>query len=358
MGRAEDLFRRLSDGGEGVIDALIVDRESEELFLDFKRSADNGSGNHLHDRDRANLAKAISGFGNSEGGIIVWGVDVTRQQNAGDVAGSKVPIYSPRRFLSWLEGAVSGCTVPPHPNVQQIAIVRGGSDVGFVVTYIAKSYFAPHQCLRPPQFLIRAGSSFVPAPYGVLAGLFGRHPQPEAIHMWVVAPATYQQHRADKPFAAEFTLGFLLANQGPAIARDLYVNVTIAPPSDSAQIGIEIPDKDNWTGHFAFGAIASLVSKDAFKLAPQAFVQPLRFRCRFAPPFEAELFYRITFGAQGTPVRSIETHVDAAALRVAFDAFAASDHGSVAGRRFVVQVMDIRDLGKVMTPEEAYGTSP
>ena len=68
MGRAEDLFRRLSENGAETIDALIADRQSEESFLDFKRSLDNGVGRRLHDSDRWNLAKAISGFGNSEGG--------------------------------------------------------------------------------------------------------------------------------------------------------------------------------------------------------------------------------------------------------------------------------------------------
>ena len=41
MGRSEDLFARLKAGGEREIDDLIADRQSEELFLDFKRSADN-----------------------------------------------------------------------------------------------------------------------------------------------------------------------------------------------------------------------------------------------------------------------------------------------------------------------------
>jgi hypothetical protein len=75
MGRAEDLFKRLCDLGETAIDELFYDRQSEELFLDFKRSANGGKGQRLHQDDRKNLAKAISGFGNSEGGVIVWGVD-------------------------------------------------------------------------------------------------------------------------------------------------------------------------------------------------------------------------------------------------------------------------------------------
>jgi hypothetical protein len=110
MGRAEDLFRRLSEDGIETIDALIADRQSEELFLDFKRSADSGVGKRLHDSDRWNLAKAISGFGNSEGGVIIWGVDCRDIEGIGDVANAQVPIQKPKRFVSWLEGAVSGCT--------------------------------------------------------------------------------------------------------------------------------------------------------------------------------------------------------------------------------------------------------
>jgi len=35
MGRAEDLTERISSMGEAAIDDLIVERQSEELFLDF-----------------------------------------------------------------------------------------------------------------------------------------------------------------------------------------------------------------------------------------------------------------------------------------------------------------------------------
>ena len=118
MGRAEDLFSRFVVHGQAAVDALIQDRAAEELFLDFKRSADNGSGSKLHQSDRNNLAKAISGFGNSEGGVVVWGVDCRNVPASGDVASARVPIKDPKRFVSWLEGAVSGCTVPAHSGVR------------------------------------------------------------------------------------------------------------------------------------------------------------------------------------------------------------------------------------------------
>jgi hypothetical protein len=59
MGRAEDLFEQLMRDGEAAIDRLIADRAAEELFLDFKRSADEGKGTKLHDRDRNNLARNL-----------------------------------------------------------------------------------------------------------------------------------------------------------------------------------------------------------------------------------------------------------------------------------------------------------
>jgi hypothetical protein len=92
MGRAEEIFEKIKDQGEAAIDEFILVRQSEELYLDFKRSADNGRGPRvLHENDRNNLAKAVSGFGNSEGGVIVWGVDTSVDGDSADVAKAKDP---------------------------------------------------------------------------------------------------------------------------------------------------------------------------------------------------------------------------------------------------------------------------
>ena len=114
MDRAQELYKRLIANGENQIDEFIETRASEELFLDFKRSSDNGNALKLSPNDRSNLAKAISGFGNSSGGIIVWGVDCSPGADGADVARFKVPINNVKRFLGNLQGAVSGCTIPPH----------------------------------------------------------------------------------------------------------------------------------------------------------------------------------------------------------------------------------------------------
>ena len=85
MGRAEELFTRIRNGGAAEIQAMIDAVVVEELFLDYKRSSTPLPGARLSDDDRKNLAKAIAGFGNSEGGVIVWGVDC-RQTPDGDIS--------------------------------------------------------------------------------------------------------------------------------------------------------------------------------------------------------------------------------------------------------------------------------
>ena len=113
MERCLEIYERIKERGQAAIEEFIADRRSEDLFLDFKRSSDDGNGNRLSNNDRKNLAKAISGFGNSEGGVIVWGVDCSLDVDGADVAHTEVFINNPTRFSSLLQGVISGCTVPP-----------------------------------------------------------------------------------------------------------------------------------------------------------------------------------------------------------------------------------------------------
>jgi hypothetical protein len=74
MGRGEDIFLRIKRGGAAEINQMIADQVVEELFLDYKRAATVAPFQKLDPSDRRNLAKAIAGFANSEGGVVVWGV--------------------------------------------------------------------------------------------------------------------------------------------------------------------------------------------------------------------------------------------------------------------------------------------
>ena len=238
MSRAEDIFQKLIYFGEDAIDDFIVNLQTEELFLDFKQAVSTGkNGTSLHKDDRKNLAKGISGFGNSEGGVIVWGVECSRDCDIGDVAKAKVKVKNVHRFLSWLENAISGCTIPSHNRVRNHIISVDKNGDGFVATYIPKSELAPLMTTMGNNIYIRSGSNNVPAPYSVIAGMFGKRPQPNveliiadknlevldnAVEDMVYPPSL------DNPPEKYLRLSFSICgeNDSNVIARELYLSCT------------------------------------------------------------------------------------------------------------------------------------
>src|SRR5438105_4788812 len=133
MGRAEDLFARISNLGEQAIDRSYssASPRSSSWISSAPQTMARVTASLI--ATETNLAKAISGFGNSEGEIVIWGVDCRPNQQLGDVATAKVKIHNPRRFKSWLESAISGLTVPPHAGVRHV-VVEDTSGIGFVIT--------------------------------------------------------------------------------------------------------------------------------------------------------------------------------------------------------------------------------
>lgn len=236
MSRAEDIFQKLIYFGEDAIDDFIVNLQTEELFLDFKQAVSTGkNGTSLHKDDRKNLAKGISGFGNSEGGVIVWGVECSRDCDIGDVAKAKVKVRNVHRFLSWLENAISGCTIPSHNRVRNHIISVDKNGDGFVATYIPKSELTPLMTTMGNNIYIRSGSNNVPAPYSVIAGMFGKRPQPNveliiadknlevldnAVEDMVYPPSL------DNPPEKYLRLSFSICgeNDSNVIARELYLS--------------------------------------------------------------------------------------------------------------------------------------
>jgi hypothetical protein len=311
MGRAEDLFARIESEGVSAIDTLIAERASEELFLDFKRSRFNGEGALLHDHDRGSLKKAIAGFANSEGGVIVWGVECSKQTEKGDVASTKVPLVNPRRFVSWLEGATSGCTVPPVIGVRSIAVLSG-DEMGFVATYIPKSSFAPHQLVNEGKYIIRAGSDFVPAPHGVVAGLFGRPPHP------VVFPNYEFRPFYDQSAQLQSTFSILLVNNGQIAAEDLFVSLmTENGAAESAYITFQ--KLIDWPTTSGLGLDSSLISPREFRLAPRGLVKVASVTLWLKPPIQNNVRLTLTTGCRGAIPHSQDIRISATDIQAELD---------------------------------------
>lgn len=356
MSRAEEIFEKLKREGEAAIDELIMIRQSEELFLDFKRSANNGRGPKvLHETDRNNLAKAISGFGNSEGGVIIWGVDASPDADYADVANAKKPIENISRFVSWLEGTVSGRTVPPHIGIQNYPIDIG-SGKGFVATLITKSERAPHQAIPEQKYYMRAGSNFVPVPHAVLAGMFGRRPQPELFERYVPKPIKVTR-RPDGTEIIDMTLGFKICNRGPVMARDLYSDIKVMLPG-AGTIHFANMD-DDWTSRKQSTEWLSMVSKDDFKLAPESSRKIFDLRVFLRPPFvDGKLWFRWSFGCDGGPMKLIENENGIADVKRTYREFLQGPRTRADEKRFVCDLFKLPGLEESSQPTNAEVRSP
>ncbi len=343
-----------------LLTASLQKHGQEELFIDYKKSADDGNGSKLHHTDRAHLAKAISGFGNSEGGIIVWGVTCQHDAFVGDVPTGKVPISNPKRFVSWLEGAVSGCTLPPHSGVRHHAVEQASGGKGFAITYLPKSTLAPHQCIIEPyryRYYLRAGSNFEQVPHGVLAGMFGRQPAPSVYHMWGLGGNMTPTNNGSvtvvstRPLATPYAwLRIMLVNNGMVIARDLYANFRITGPGGNGEWWLPKAGP-GWQVTESVGGWHA-VAEDSFKLAPSACIPALTVMLYLKPPFTLDLWYEITLGCSGAPVQMFQRKTPQVEIEQAYRDFMISDRGEQAGFKLAQRIFGIGDEQNVKNAEE------
>ena len=305
MGRAEDLFEKIKSEKLDAIHWFIHERFSEELYLDFKRSANNGESLHLHENDKNNYSKAISGFGNSEGGLIVWGVDCSKNKEGEDFPDSIIPIENPKRFESNLNSITSGRTLPHHHTVENYSF-EIERNKGIVVTLIPKSLFSPLQSVFDRLFYVRIGSSFEKATYSFLEYQFSKKPTPQIILMYTHQKFRYQSDTK----SIRKSYSFLLTNVGSTVIRNMYMILEAFQFLGSEHLLVKPLDLNNWIIHNTFGCTYSFISKDGHLLAPQSHVSPAYIDVNFQLPFSEDINYNLIFGCDNSP--SFKANITAA----------------------------------------------
>jgi len=175
------MFERLRTDGDAEVNRLIG--EVETLFLDFKLSK-----SPMTRPDRENLAEALSGFANADGGVVVWGVDCRRDPKTDeDVARDKKPIHGLKLFMSDLNRRTSEVIRPGVTGVEHLGIsVAGVEDTGYAVTYVPRSEGGPHMAVATKnqyRYYCRIGGSFLKMEHYMVADRFQRRPQPK-LELW------------------------------------------------------------------------------------------------------------------------------------------------------------------------------
>src|SRR6266849_944331 len=162
-----------------AIDSFIVDHHEESLHLDFKTVDPQ-----LSRDDRRNLAEAISGFANAEGGLIVWGVDARPNTQGIDAAMGKKEISPLSLFLSKLNRYTGDAVTPILDGVNHRRLITQ-ADRGFAVTLVPASDAGPHMAkLGVDRYFKRSGSQFLRMEHFEVEDLFGRRKRPMLSLSW------------------------------------------------------------------------------------------------------------------------------------------------------------------------------
>lgn len=210
-----DLFDCFKTFSVDEINRFVADRREEDLHLDFKRVADP----NLSRDDRRNFAKAVSGFANSDGGLIVWGVDCRKNDDGIDCANAAPGIDGLQKFYSRLMEFSGSAVNPSVTSIEHRALsVPGDPDHGFIVTYVPVSDGGPHMAkLGEDRYYRRSGASFLKMEHFEIADLFGRRPHPKLT-------LNYKKF-GPSPSGPKFRFKFhlILENHGRGSARAPYL---------------------------------------------------------------------------------------------------------------------------------------
>jgi len=254
LGRYESLDR-------AAIEAFVSDQQEENLHLDFKVLA----GAHFGKPDMKTLAKAVSGFANSDGGIVVWGVDARRPKGGEiDCAQSIKPVRDVAALVSRLNGVMSDVVNPSVNGVVHRAVYVEADGSGVAATLVPGSDAGPHMAKAgEDRYFKRSGDSFVRLEHFDVADMFGRRPKPVLSVEVALSPAgggtrqgvAYQNFRAI----------ICIANSGKGSGRAPYLAVKVHPPYAISEFGVDgngtlgLPRSGHWNDMVVFAGTADML---------------------------------------------------------------------------------------------------
>jgi hypothetical protein len=223
----ETRFEQLRSLAE--IQALVG--QSEDLHLDAKEWP-------MRDDDAQRiLAKALSGFSNADGGILVIGVEA-RSVNKGDpdVIQTLKPVADAIGVKTKIENLIGNLIEPPLPGIRVAEVLEVvGQPSGFVVVYIPPTDGLPVRSRKHWNFFMRVSAGTFPMEYFQLADMFGRRQRP-VLSLWT-ATGRIRAEVAAAYWEREFIVG--IKNSGRGIARFPSLRYAVVPGINFAAYGLD-----------------------------------------------------------------------------------------------------------------------
>jgi hypothetical protein len=187
---------------------LIAEKISESLYLEFKTKKDRSKPD-LDQSDAWQFSRALAGFANSDGGILIWGIETNKHEQAAKLK----PIDGVLDFTDRLKKSLLNSTQPVVDGVILETIPASGSaDEGFVKCLIPVSDKTPHRAmLADREYFKRTAEGFYRLEHFDLEDMVGRRPQPSlSLHLDLTPRPGDDPHEE---------LHFSIINSGRGVAK-------------------------------------------------------------------------------------------------------------------------------------------
>jgi hypothetical protein len=205
MKYAQNLYESISD--VAAIGQFVTDRVQEGIYLEFKTKKDNRTP-ELDESDAFQLSRALSGFANSDGGVIVWGVETDKEERARLLK----PIPAIADFEARIKKSLLNSVQPMVDDVRIESFLDGGANAsGYLKCLIPRSEKTPHRALRANrEYYRRSTEGFYRLEHFDLEDAFGRRPRPVlSVHLDLLPRPGDDPHE-------EVRFAFLNEGRGPA----------------------------------------------------------------------------------------------------------------------------------------------
>jgi len=243
--RAEDLYQKIVGDNDPVamLSGMVDSHVAEEEYLEFKGGKIQGH----EQKVKTYWSEALSGFGNTEGGVLVWGVRANRiTQHAGgraiDCAEKAEFVPRPFELVQLLKDVHLAATVPPLRGVECRSFPADASGARFVVSLVREGQDKPYRADYDASkgYFQRVGDNFVPIPHSLLRSLF--YPKARAD-----ITATVRVARSD-PNSDLIDFFLTLGNSGDVSANEIMLIVRTDEPIDTLYATAPAWFSDIWTG--------------------------------------------------------------------------------------------------------------
>lgn len=228
-----EIAERLILGGENAIDALIAKQASETLEFECKSKSDPSSPKCNND-DKKNLGKALSGFANSMGGTLVFGIDA-RPIEGIDCVTEKKPISEVAVFAEEIKSLAGQLVMPRLDGVTVRIFGVDSAGRGYVALTVPHSERRPHrsEVSGDKTYYRRSGTSFHAMEHFEIEDAFKRNSVASLELQHTLMSGSITQNNSLKTFSFKVVLSLQNASRTTAKFPYLFVGDVAGGERDS-----------------------------------------------------------------------------------------------------------------------------